>query len=137
MLIMYHTIHLLNFFFQCKLLQSTNSRPPCPFPQSQLPCDRIFRQFADFRIIKIKKFVMLCVRSIRRDQVNRARNADYAARTCERFVYSIVKITRLYDYQTWQTFSEKFTRCAKVCGLFLLLFCFRDADWLGRQTPIP
>ena len=25
------------------------------------------------------------------------------ARTCERFVYSVVKITRLYDYQTWRT----------------------------------
>ena len=32
--------------------------------------------------------------------MNRARNADHAARTCERFVYSITKITRLYDYQT-------------------------------------
>ena len=30
-------------------------------------------------------------------QVNRARNADQAARTCETFVYSIVKITRLLN----------------------------------------
>ena len=30
------------------------------------------------------------------------RNADHAARGCERFDYSIVKITRFYDYQTWQ-----------------------------------
>ena len=40
-------------------------------------------------------------------------------------------MTRLYDYQTWQTFFEKFTRSAKVCGLFSL--CFRDSDWLGRK----
>ena len=53
--------------------------------------------------------------------MNRARNADHVARTCERFVYSTVKITRLYDYQTW--LCEKFTRGAKACGAFFL-------DWL-------
>ena len=31
---------------------------------------------------------------------------------------------------------EKFTRCAKVCGLFFPWMCFRGDDWLGRQTPI-
>ena len=36
---------------------------------------------------------------VRRDHVNRARNAYQAARTCERFVYSVVKITIFYDYQ--------------------------------------
>ena len=36
---------------------------------------------------------------VRRDHVNRARNANHAVKTCERFVYSIVKITRLYDYK--------------------------------------
>ena len=35
--------------------------------------------------------------------MNRARNADHTARVCEKFVYPIVKRTRLYDYQTWQT----------------------------------
>ena len=35
--------------------------------------------------------------------MNRARSADQAARTCENFFNSIVKITRLYDYQAWQT----------------------------------
>ena len=50
--------------------------------------------------------------------MNRARNADHAARTCERFVYSIVKISRFYDYQAGRPFVEKFTGCAKVCGLF-------------------
>ena len=74
--------------------------------------------------IKIKSpwpFVHL----VRQDQVNSARNTDHAARVCERFVYSRVKITRLYDYQTWQThLFEKFTRCAKVCGLFFLTVLF-------------
>ena len=35
------------------------------------------------------------------------------------FVYSIVRITRFSDYQTADTFFEKFRGCAKVCGLFL------------------
>ena len=51
--------------------------------------------------------MILCAR---RDHVNRARNA---ARTlCERFVYSKVKITRPYDYQTWRTYLFE-----KVYGL--------------------
>ena len=32
--------------------------------------------------------------------MNRTQNADHAARTYESFVYSTVKITRLYDYKT-------------------------------------
>ena len=33
------------------------------------------------------------------------------------------------------TCFEKFTRCAKLCGLFSWLY-FSDADWLSRQTSI-
>ena len=61
--------------------------------------------------------------------MNRARHSDDAARVCEQFVYSTVKITRLYDYQPWKIpFLEEFTRCAEVC--------FSDADLLARQTAI-
>ena len=45
--------------------------------------------------------------------MNRARNADYAARVCKKSVYSVVKITRLYDYQTWKTSLEKFSQDAQ------------------------
>ena len=38
--------------------------------------------------------------------MNSARNANHAARTFDRFVSSIVKITRLPDWQTWQTNHE-------------------------------
>ena len=49
------------------------------------------------------------------------------------FILSI-KITKLYDYQTWQTnFCEKFIRCAKVCGLFFL-HDFAFGCWLARQA---
>ena len=65
--------------------------------------------------------------------MNSARNADHAARTCRRFDYSIVKITRLYDYQTWDIWLfEKLMRCAKVCGHFSWL-CFPDTDWNSNQ----
>ena len=69
--------------------------------------------------------------------VNRARNADHAVKTCERFVYSIVKITRLYVYQTCMadTFFSNSRGVQRFVGFFSWL-CFLDADWLGRQTPI-
>ena len=58
--------------------------------------------------------MILCAR---RDHVNRARNA---ARTCERFVYSKVKITRPYDYQTWRTylFEKVYGLVTSVTGRF-------------------
>ena len=52
--------------------------------------------------------------------MNRARNADHAARTCERFVYSIVKIKRLNDYQTWPThFCRNSQIAQRIVGFFL------------------
>ena len=63
--------------------------------------------------------------------MNIARNADQVARKCKRFVYSVVKITRFYGYQTWPTCWFKYAK-ACVCGLFFLDYGF----WLGRQTPV-
>ena len=85
---------------------------------------------------KAYRWSFVCV--VDQDQANRARNADHAARTFQSFVYFIVTITRLYDYQALQThlIFEKFLRCAKVCGLFFSWLSFLGADWLGRQTPI-
>ena len=62
----------------------------------------------------------------RRDQVNRARNADHAARTCERFVDFIVKITWLCNYQTWQTHLSfgNWRGAQRFCGLFFLVVLF-------------
>ena len=55
-----------------------------------------------------------------RVQVNRARYVDHATRVCKRFVHSIV--------------SEKFTRCAKVCGLFSLDCPFQVLiGWAGKR----
>ena len=63
----------------------------------------------------------------RRDQVNRTRNANHAARTRERFVYSIVRITRLMII---------IHEARKGIWAFFLDRVFLVADWLGRQTPI-
>ena len=68
---------------------------------------------------------------VRRDEVD----ADHAARVCEMFVYSIVKIW-LYDYQTWQTFFLGEIYGVRK-GLWAFLYCASlGSDWLGRQTPI-
>ena len=96
-----------------------------------------FSDLFDLWVIKIRKTMILCARSTSRpnEQMNKrtaARNADQAARTRERFVYSIVKVK---ECMIIRHFVEKFTRCAKVSGLFSWLY-FSDADWLGRQTPI-
>ena len=65
----------------------------------------IFRYLSDAQggIIKLSYLTFAhIVTSVCGDQVNKARNTDHAARTCERFVYSIVKIRILYDYHTWE-----------------------------------
>ena len=83
--------------------------------------------------------MILCARSTLRSREQRTKCMQITWRQHVKglLIFSIVKITRFYDYQTWQTLSlltEKFTRCAKVCGLVLLFFS--DADWLVRETPI-
>ena len=85
----------------------------------------------DLWVIKIKSPWSFS-RVVRQNQVNRARTADHTARTCERFVPYITKITRSYDCQTWQTFFEKFTKCPKVCGLFSSIVFY--GCWLAGQA---
>ena len=68
--------------------------------------------------------------------MNRARNADHVARTCERFVYSTVKIIRLYDYQTWQTQLLRNSRGAQRCVGFFLYFAVRALiGWPDKLRP--
>ena len=87
----------------------------------------------DLWVMKIKKPMILCVRSMSVDHVNRAQNADHAARTCERFVYSRVKMTRLYDYQTWQTHFGGNSRCAqRFVGFYFLVVLF--GCWLAGRA---
>ena len=48
---------------------------------------------------------------------------------------STVKITRLYDYQTWQTHLSRNSRGAQRFVGFISWLCFSGSDWLDRQTP--
>ena len=51
-------------------------------------------------------------------------------------VYSLVKITRLYDY-TWQTYFWRNSQGAqRLVGFFLDCAFNSDAHWLGRRTLI-
>ena len=90
-----------------------------------LPSDLV-----DLWVIKIKSprsFAYV----IRWNHVNRARNADQAARTCEAVCMSYSQNNKIFwvSNMTGHMFEE-FTRCAKVCGLFILLF----GCWLAGQT---
>ena len=60
-----------------------------------------------------------------RVQVNNARNADQATRAYERFVYPVVKITRQYEHQTWQTFFKRNYQVRKGLWAFFLGCAFR------------
>ena len=71
-----------------------------------------------------------------RDHVNRARNADHTVRVCEKVVYSIVKRTRLYSYQTWQTHFCRNSRGAqRHAGFYFLLVLlgFWLAGWANSE----
>ena len=91
-----------------------------------------FSGLVDFWVIKIKSLWSFA-RVVRRDHVNRARNADHTARACEMFVYSRVKITRLYDYQTWHTFWEIHEVRKGMWAFFPFHFAFRVLiGWAGN-----
>ena len=75
-----------------------------------------FSELVDLWVIKIKKPMIPCANSW--DHETRL-----TVRTCERFAYSIAKITRFYILysQGVQRFVDFFLDCA---------------NWLGMQTPI-
>ena len=90
-----------------------------------------FSDLTDLWVIKIKKSMILCARSMSTssEQISQREHA-------KRFFFnSISKVTRLYDYQTWPTFLGKFKGAQRFVGFFSWL-CFPDADWPGRKTLI-
>ena len=64
--------------------------------------------------------------------MNRARNADHAARTSERFVYSMVNRTRVYDYQICQTYFLSSQELRKGLWAFYFLIVLFGC----KQAPI-
>ena len=94
-------------------------------------CDLIVRP--RWFVGKDKKSLWSFAHVVRRDHVNRARNADHAEGLIERFVYFIVRITRLFDYQTWRTLFE-ILEVRKGLWAFFLIVLFRC--WLAAQTSV-
>ena len=90
-----------------------------------------FSDLVDLWVIKIKKPMILCARSTSRSR-EQSKNTDHTARTWERFVYSIVKITRLYDYQTWQHIFGEIRGVRK--GLWAFFLIVRFGCWLAGQA---
>ena len=82
-------------------------------------------------VTKIKKSLWSFARVVLRDHVNRARNADHAARTCEKFVYSVVKVTRLY--QPTPFFYRNSWGAQRFMGFFSWLR-FSFECWLAGQA---
>ena len=76
----------------------TASRAPASFAGWERKKGRL----CSLWVIKIKSLWSFA-HVVCQDHVNRVRNADHAARTCEKFVYLTVKIIRFSDYQTWPT----------------------------------
>ena len=85
-----------------------------------------FSDLVDLWVIKIKPMIF-CARREHKTQIKQREQAKGL------FQYSIVKITRLYDYQTWRThLLDEFIRCAKVCGLFLDCAFRMLIGWAGK-----
>ena len=69
--------------------------------------------------------MILCALNASRSREQSTENADHAARTCERFVSLRVKMTRLYDYQTWQTcFLRNSQGVQRFVGFYFLIVLF-------------
>ena len=74
---------------------------------------------------------------VHRDQVNTEQETQITQRDHANSFYSIVKITRLYNYQTWQTHFWRNSWCEVRKGLWSFsLLCFSGADWLSREAPV-
>ena len=92
-----------------------------------------FSDLVDLWVIKIKKPMILCACSTSRSSEQSTKNTDHTVRVCERFVYSVVKITRLYDYQTWKTRFWRNSRGAQRFVGFVFLTVLYGC-WLAEQT---
>ena len=81
-----------------------------------------------------KAYMILCAHRMSRSS-EQSTNTDHTARTCGRLIYSIVKITRLYDYQTWQThFWINLRSAQRYVGFFFLIVLSGCCHWLGRNS---
>ena len=74
--------------------------------------------------------MILCARNTTRSSEQSAKRKS-RSHSMRKVVYSIIKMTRLYDYQTWRTYFEKFMECAQVWVFFFLIVL--SGCWLAEQ----
>ena len=105
-----------------------------------------FSNVIDFRV---KKPMILCTHRMSRSSeqstntdhtartCEQSTNTDHTARTCGRLIYSIVKITKLYDYQTWQThFWINLRSAQRYVGFFFLDCAFGRSNGCNTSSDI-
>ena len=77
--------------------------------------------------------MILCARSTLRSREQSTKHQ--AASTCERFVYSTVKIARFYDYQKWPKLLRNSWGTQRFVGFYFLDCAFRvPIGWLAGQA---
>ena len=90
-------------------------------------------------VIKIKKPMILCARRTPRSSEQSTKRRS-SSKNMWKVFHSVVKITRLYDYQTGRHIFVRNSRGALVGFFFSSFFfsClwFSDSDWLSRQSPM-
>ena len=91
-----------------------------------------FSDLVDLWVIEILKLWSFA-HVVHQDQVNRERNTEQAARGCWKSVYSVVKITRLYDYQHGRhVFGEIYEMRKGFWALFLDCAFRMLIGWAGK-----
>ena len=91
-----------------------------------------FSDLVDLWIIKIKKPMILCARII-----SRSREQSMKRRSRSKNMWEVCLFYSHNNKIAWlsnvaDTFLEKFTRCAKVCGLIFLTVLF--GCWMAEQV---
>ena len=90
-----------------------------------------FSDLVDLWVIKINKPMILCARSMSRSSEQSTKHRSHSENMQKVCLFYSQNNKMLWLSNMADTFVEKFTRCAKACGLFL-----PGSDWLGRQALI-
>ena len=114
----------------CNITVVQSSTTPHGNNTERVPRDG-FSDLVDLWVIKIKKPMILCARSTSRSREQNAKRrsrSENKRKACLSYSQNnkIVSLSNMAD-----KFLEKFTRCAKVPGLFFLIVLF--GCWLAEQ----
>ena len=91
--------------------------------------NRISSDLVDLWVIK-KQPAILCARSTSRSSEQSTKRRSRSEKMRKVYLFCSLNNDIVWLSNMADTFLEKFTGCARVCGLFL------SVDWLSRQTLI-